>query len=549
MERVLKTTLANSLLFASCVPAAVRWRLAIWRPANAQARILLDIVRRNAATAFGRDHDFSAIGSVGDYQQRVAVRSYSELEPYIQRAAAGEPRVLTEDPVESFALSSGSAAASKLVPYTASLFREFRRGIGPFLAGLFLEYPALLLGKSYWQISPVGAPPGLTSGGIRIGFGEDSEYFGRLRGALVRATLAVPEQVAGVAQIDEFRFETLRYLLACRNLRFISVWNPSFLSLLLADVRSLASSLIERIGSGGAETRARELRRIFADWNGAGLTGTDSRGRTLLEAVWPKLRVVSCWTDAGAQEAVLRLRPLFPHVEIQPKGLIATEGIASFPWRAAGNALALRSHFFEFVEADSATPAARPKLAHELETGRTYSIVLTTSGGLYRYRIGDLVQVTGWLRRCPLLGFRGKEDGVVDLAGEKLNAVHVARAAAQVFARYAFHPRFWMLAPERQEPPGYCLYAQSDSPVPDGLIAALDTALEENFHYGYARRLGQLAPLRLFAIDPGSEPEAQYLRARAAQGQRLGGIKRSELDRNGGWSAVFLEAGSAARRW
>ena len=546
-ENALRTVLANSLLFASCLPEAIKWRLATWRPAKAQARVLMRIVRRNAATAFGRDHGFSAIRTTGDYQQRVAAGSYSEFEPYIQRAAAGEPRVLTVDAVERFALSSGSAAASKLVPYTASLLREFRRGIGPLLAGLFLEYPGLLFGKSYWQVSPIGAPAGLTAGGIRIGFGEDSEYFGGFRGALVRAALAVPERVAGIERIDEFRFETLRYLLADRNLRFISVWNPSFLWLLVGDVGSLAPRLIERIGSGGAEARASELRRIFADWDGMGLTGTGGGGRTLLEAVWPKLRVVSCWADAGAREAAERLRPPFPHVEIQPKGLIATEGIATFPWRGAGNALALRSHFFEFFEGEPGPAAARPKLAQELETGRRYSIVLTTSGGLYRYRMGDLVEVTGWLGGCPLLGFRGKEDGVVDLAGEKLNAAHVRRAAAEVFARYGFHPRFWMLAPERGEPPGYALYVQSDSGAPEGLISAVEAALEENFHYGYARRVGQLAPLRLFAIDPGSEPEAQYLRARAREGQRLGGIKRSELDRNDGWSEVFVEVKPGAR--
>ena len=104
-----------------------------------------------------------------------------------------------------------------------------------------------------------------------------------------------------------------------------------------------------------------------------------------------------------------------------------------------------------------------------------------------------------------------------------------------------------MLAPERGEPPGYALYVQSDSGAPEGLISAVEAALEENFHYGYARRVGQLAPLRLFAIDPGSEPEAQYLRARAREGQRLGGIKRSELDRNDGWSEVFVEVKPGAR--
>ena len=415
---------------------------------------------------------------------------------------------LAADAVESFAVSSGSTGCSKLIPYTSSLLGDFRRGITPWLAGLYLEHPTLLFGKSYWQVSPVGTPAGVSSGGIRIGFGEDSEYFGRYRGALVRATLAVPEQVAGIADMDVFRLETLRHLLACRNLRFISVWNPSFLTLLLTGVRSLAPALIQRIGAEGAvETRRRtsqDLRRTQERQ----LNHRDSRGRTLGEAIWRKLRVISCWSDAGAREAASRLQAAFPSAIIQPKGLIATEGMMSLPWRAEGAALALRSHFFEFLEAGS----DHPKLAHELETGRIYSIIMTTSGGLYRYRIGDLIQVTGRIAQCPLLRFCGKESDVSDLVGEKLSGVHVVRAAEQVFVRFGFFPEFWMVAPEKDDPePWYTLYVQSKSAVPEGLVSALDAALGENFHYAYARRLGQLAPLRLFPIDPTSAPEADYL--------------------------------------
>jgi len=90
--------------------------------------------------------------------------------------------------------------------------------------------------------------------------------------------------------------------------------------------------------------------------------------------------------------------------------------------------------------------------------------------------------------------------------------------------------------------PFYLLYVLSRHPVPAELAAELDRALEENFHYAYARRLGQLAPLRLFLIDPQSDPESAYLAARAAAGLRLGAIKRPRLERTSGWSDVFRGA-------
>jgi hypothetical protein len=44
--------------------------------------------------------------------------------------------------------------------------------------------------------------------------------------------------------------------------------------------------------------------------------------------------------------------------------------------------------------------------------GRTYAIILTTSGGLYRYRIGDLVE---GIVQCPILRFCGRENNVSDM--------------------------------------------------------------------------------------------------------------------------------------
>jgi hypothetical protein len=515
---------------------ALQWRLASLRVAGTQASILNRILRENSNTVFGRKHGFSNIRTVSGYQEHVPLLGYSELEPLIDRVAAGERDVLTVDAVQSFALSSGSSAATKLIPYTPSLLRDIRRGISPWLAGLYLEHPSLLLGKSYWQVSPAGTPGRVSSGGIRIGFGEDSEYFGRFRGGLVRATLAVPEQVSGITDMDAFRFHTLRHLLTCGNLRFISVWNPSFLTLLLAELPTLAPALIDRIRADGHERRAAELHEILDTYKGVEFTQSGGRNRTLGESIWRRLRVISCWCDAGAREAASHLQAAFPSAIIQPKGLIATEGIMSLPWRARGAALALRSHFFEFLE----TAGDNPKLAHELQAGRTYSIVLTTSGGLYRYRIGDQVEVTGWIGQCPLLRFRGKESGVSDMVGEKLNSAHVVQAVEQVLARLQFVPEFWMVAPEsRGQTQSYTLYLQSKSAAPHGLAAALDAALGENFHYAYARRLGQLAPLSLFPIDPASAPEADYLKAQQANGRRLGGIKRPLFDQTTGWSDIF----------
>ena len=76
--------------------------MATRRVGSVQSRVLRHTLYKNAATSFGREHGFSGIRTVGDYQERVPVRGYAELEPYITRAAAGERDVLTAEAVDSF---------------------------------------------------------------------------------------------------------------------------------------------------------------------------------------------------------------------------------------------------------------------------------------------------------------------------------------------------------------------------------------------------------------------------------------------------------------
>src|SRR5262249_20208292 len=105
--------------------------------------------------------------------------------------------------------------------------------------------------------------------------------------------------------------------------------------------------------------------------------------------IWPRLELVSCWGDAHAAPHAEALRPLLPGVEVQRKGLIATEAFVTLPFEDR-TPLAVRSHFFEFLPLsgeDGGGDVQRTFLAHELEPGREYSVVATTGGGLYRYRL------------------------------------------------------------------------------------------------------------------------------------------------------------------
>ena len=55
----------------------------------------------------------------------------------------------------------------------------------------------------------------------------------------------------------------------------------------------------------------------------------------------------------------------------------------------------------------------------KLRKGNEYEVVVTTSGGLWRYRLGDRVLVDGFVQKTPSLRFLGRPGNVSDLFGEK----------------------------------------------------------------------------------------------------------------------------------
>ena len=356
--------LANSLWAAGSIPEWMRFHGATHRVAQEQNSVLRRIVRQNALTEFGLAHGFRSIRRVEEFQRQVPMRDYDQHLPWIERAVNGVPGVLTHESVRLFEPTSGSSGATKLIPYTASLQGEFQRGIQAWVAELFAHSPGLLGGTAYWSISPAGGENKKTPGGIPIGFDDDTSYLGGFRKRLVQSVMAVPGTVKLISNSDEFAYATLLHLLKARNLRLISIWNPSFLLLMLDRLDEWADRLrfdLENSAEAQMDSRRRfEVREALC---------AASKQETYAR-LWPELRLISCWSDANAAGPSAKLAGLFPGCRVQGKGLIATEAFVSFPLAGyEGAALSLRSHFFEFL------PSIRTNRCLRINLNKAASIV------------------------------------------------------------------------------------------------------------------------------------------------------------------------------
>jgi hypothetical protein len=541
-----RVILANGLWFLSCLPGLCAFHLAACQVRRAQSRVLARILKDNAGSEMGKVHHFASIRSPDDFVS-VPLSDYEDYAPWIEKVKAGTPAVLTCDPVTVLQPTSGSTAATKLIPYTGSLRKQFGAAVDPWIASLYLAYPALLLGRHYWAISPTTRCTPESSSQVPVGFADDAEYLGRTQKFLTRTLFAVPPEISKVTDPDAFEYLTLLFLVAERNLRVISVWHPSFLALLLRAVPRHFVSVIRDIETGTIDDRVnvspglrRDLgRRLSVDLERAkDLREIDVGLPDFPARLWPHLRVISCWTDGRAEPWLTEMARSFPRAAIQGKGLTATEGIVSFPMGRNGRKVcAVRSHFFEFIDAET----GKVKRLWEITPGRDYSVVLTTQGGLYRYRLHDRVRVTGFFLQAPCLAFVARDNLVSDLVGEKLNGRHVEESIQRTESGSGVRLAFAMLAPlTAAGSAGYVLFAQAEAGVAvdwGQVRARMDVELNHNYHYHHARELSQLEPLRVFRIE--GDAGVVYRQYLVRKGTKAGDVKFCALSLDVGWGDVF----------
>ncbi len=207
---------------------------------------------------------------------------------------------------------------------------------------------------------------------------------------------------------------------------------------------------------------------------------------------------LACWTGGTMGLYLKDVQPWFGSVPVRDIGLIASEGRMTVPVGdgTPGGILDVAGHFYEFIpaeEIDSDKPTVLR--CHELQVGQGYFLVLTTSSGLARYSIMDLVRVNEYFGEAPVLEFLSKGQRICSLAGEKLTENQVVLAGEGVRRESGWRLGDFALCPRWGKLPGYMLYVDGECEAPlDALAAGFDQALcRISMEYASKRKTLRLA--------------------------------------------------------
>lgn len=499
---------------------------------ESQEKTLQSLLRLNAGSQFSRDYGLKPGLTVKEFRSRIPVSDYSLVAPYIDRMKTGDHGALlgTNNRLVMYAVTSGTTSQSKLIPVTDRFVEDYRRSWQTWGAGCYHDHVMqqqlflVQVASSHRRFTtPDGTPCGNISGLVAS-----------MQRFMVRSLYTIPLEVIQLQDSIAKRDAVVRFAISDPWVGMLITANPSTVLQMAEYAESNAESLIRDIHDGTASRttlpadqkllarllkprrrRAQELERIISKY-----------GALNLSACWPHLNCLGVWSGGSAGAYIPQLRQHFKNIPVRDHGLHASEGRMTLPIsdNTASGLLEVETHFFEFIpveEADSTDPVVLE--AHELQEGHDYLILLTTSSGLYRYNIRDVVRCTGFYGATPFLEFRHKGAHISSITGEKIAESQVVEAVRGTIDEMGIRLQQYTLTPHWGEPPGYTLFVCTTEDLSANLLNRLartaDCRLsEKNCEYKEKRDTDRLATIKVHVLPAESWQQFTDYRLNAAGG-------------------------------
>lgn len=492
-----------------------------------QLEVLLAKIRRCQSSQFGRDHHFHEIRTRDDFRRRIPIAEYDYYHPYVERVTRGDVTAMfpSGEKILMYTLTSGTTDIPKLVPVTKTWFDEYRRGWMIWGIKAFTDHPALYYSKlagiaGNWDMrrTPTNLPCGMASG-----------LSARLQHPLVRMMYCVPASVFEIEDVDAKYYAALRASVPEPAGLFLTATPTTVVNFAkLAD--RWKETLIRDIADGTVSTdfaipdavRREILRRQGKPkpQRAQELESVAKRtGRLYPKDFWP-LSLVACWLGGTVGTYAQHISEFYGDVPRRDIGLLCSEGRFSVPIEdnTPAAVLDIASHYYEFIpepEMDSDQPTVLE--AHELEVGKSYYILPTTSSGLYRYNILDVLRCVDFVGQAPVLEFLHKGQRVADMEGEKISEYQFVKAVQDITAEMGLTITAFTAVPvrppesddRRRSAPYYALlFEEQDFPGRQPAIEFLERIdrwlIERNPMYQGKRADLYLGPPRLLRVPAGA---------------------------------------------
>ncbi len=529
-------SLASLAISFTTGKSAKRFEEATRDPMGVQTQKILGMVEKNADTEYGRRYGFSSIKAIADYQQQVPLITYEDIKADMGRVVEGAKKVFTaEDPV-MFAQTSGTTGDPKYIPVTPTCQgREHGDQMRTWISHALKAHRDIFEGKVVSLVSP--AIEGHTPSGLP--FGSTSGQMYKNMSGIIKRVYSIPYDAFEIEDYGAKYYAIMRISLE-HDIRFLATANPSSILKMCEKASEYGEEIIRDIRDGTL-SKSFEFEPRIRQTLEKGLRPNPDCARSLEEArqrrsgdlkpadYWPRLSLIGCWKGGTVGHYLEKFSGWFNpdgkrDIPTRDWGYLSSEARGSIPLFDEGSkgVLTIATNFFEFVEVEDlesnqGDPSSWNFLTvGDIQEGREYYIFVTTTGGLYRYDINDVIRVAGRYNATPEIVFVRKGRGMTNITGEKVSVNQIITAFQNVAHDTGATPDHFK-AEADQANSRYVFRVEFTAPiVPDvqkTFLAGLDRHLKEiNIEYKSKRDSQRLKAPVLHVMK-----EGWYERGRKAQ--------------------------------
>lgn len=361
-------------------------------PIEVQNELFEKLISTARQTTWGRQYHYSELHNAEAFKQRVPLQTYEELKPYVDRLKKGEEDLLWPGEIQWFAKSSGTTSdRSKFIPVSREALESCHYKGGKDLLALYVHNnpkSKVYNGKSL-----------VLGGSSQINELRQDSYYGDLSAIIINN---LPFWV-------EFK------RIPDRSIALMSEWEEKIEKMARATCTENVSSL-----AGVPSWTLVLLKRVL-----------EITGRANIKEVWPNLELfMHGGVNFAPYEAQFR-RLIQPDIQYY-QNYNASEGFFGIQDRNDADDMLLMLDYgiyYEFIKAEDFDQEQPPTIGlSEVETGQNYELVISTNGGLWRYRLGDTVTFTS---RFPFrIKVSGRTRHFINAFGEELIIDNAEKALA-----------------------------------------------------------------------------------------------------------------------
>ncbi|XP_073298424.1 probable indole-3-acetic acid-amido synthetase GH3.1 [Primulina huaijiensis] len=422
---------------------------------SVQARVLAEILSQNADTEYLQRFDLGGATDRDSFKSRIPVVTYEDLLPEIQRIANGDfSPILCSRPISEFLTSSGTSAGERKLMPTIKEEMDRRQLLYSLLNPVMNLYvPGLDKGKGLYFLfvkAEAKTPGGLVARPVLTSYYRSDQFKSRPYDPYNVYTS--PDEA--ILCCDSFQSMYTQMLCGLLMREQVLRVGAVFASGLLRAIRFLQLNwrkLVQDISMGSLNPRITDssIRECMAkilkpNPDLADFIVKECEGEnweSIIPRIWPNTKYLDVIVT-GAMAQYIPLLDFYSGSLPQACTMYASSecyfGLNLKPMMKPSEVsytIMPNMGYFEFIPHDPNNPTtlshdSPPQLVDlaDLEVGKEYELVVSTYSGLCRYRVGDILRVTGFYNSAPQFKFIRRKNVLLSIDADKTDESELQKA-------------------------------------------------------------------------------------------------------------------------